>query len=178
MKPEEIALISSVAIASNGVISWWESFCEPLIRRKNRTAFQVLNVFVTEYSNKLAEATKRCEESIGTCVTTPSTKSLKDATKTSRRKDNYQHQWDRLSKIKLPEMDQAEVTFGIRNIMIHLIKLIAFFFVVMSMVILVFAKQIAERDFHNGYMLLLFLPQFIAFLLILWVYTTPVLTNF
>lgn len=164
---EYISLVCSVAIASNGIISWWESFYEPMIRKNNIKAYTALNIWISDCSTRLDCIQKKCQQ---------------QEEETCQRKEYFKAFWlnvkakhcenksKKLQELKIPKLDQEDIYTGARNIWIHLIKFFAFLFAIISIYLLVFSVQLSKMEIHNGYFAILFLPQTIAFVVVMWVY--------
>ena len=170
MDGNHIQTIASVAIGANGIISWWEGYTVPLIKKTDQFAFEV---FCTFLANKRFQITREVDKLEADVANTDIIKASARQAKNIANEKQLQEDLE-LRREKLNQIGRYEINTGVNTIMVHLLRLLAFLGVFAGILVLVFTQK-CSSCLNEIHLLLLFFPQLLAFLFLFWLYLGKIL---
>ena len=165
MDGNHIQTIASVAIGANGIIGWWEGYTVPLIKKTDHFAFEVFCNFLANKRHQITREVDKLESDVAkTDIVKASAKEVKDIPDEKLLQEELEPRREKLNQIA-----KYEINTGVSTIMVHLLRLLAFAGVFAGILVLVFAEK-CSLGLNEIHLLLLFFPQVLAFLFLIWLY--------
>lgn len=170
MDGNHIQTIASVAIGANGIISWWEGYTVPLIKKTDQFAFEVFCTFLANKRYQITREVDQLEYDVAnTDIVKASAKKVKDIADEKLLQEELESRREKLNQI-----GKYEINTGVSTIMVHLLRLSAFVGVFAGILVLIFAER-CSMCINETHLLLLFSPQALAFLFLIWLYLGKIL---